>query len=333
MVVLKKQKRGKLVRQASGLLRWRPRLVLGLVVVIALGWAGHYLWQRYVPEISQHPQYLLSEDRIVLPPAPPCVPADLRKQVLRDAGMVGQLSLLDSGSLLERIKNAFEFHPWVESVQSVRKSLPATIEVQLVYRTPVAAIETIDQQGVSLLPVDQAGVRLPESDLSEAERCYLPRISGALERPMIGQPWSDPRVLSGVRLACRLASVWQPLRLFEIVPLAPAEKKHLAAGTSFAILTQGGTRIFWGAAPGEEPSGESPFDTKLERLRNYVVQHNDLHTIDGPATLDVRSKLHIQPRTAKQKEAIMSARKTDDQSLPDMPPVVATKAEEAEAVR
>jgi hypothetical protein len=333
MVVLKKQKRGELQGQTSGLLRWRPRLVLGLIIVIALGWAGHYLWQRYAPEISQHSQYLLTEDRIVLPPAPPWVPADLRKQVLRDAGMVGQLSLLDNGSLLERIKNAFEFHPWVESVQSVRKSLPATIEVQLVYRTPIAAIETVDQQGVLLLPVDQTGVRLPESDLSEAERCYLPRISGALERPMIGQPWSDPRVISGVRLASRLASVWQSLRLFEIVPLAPLEKKHLAEGASFAILTQGGTRIFWGAAPGEEPSGESPFNTKLERLRNYAAQHNDLHTIDGPATLDVRSDLHIQPRTAKQKKAVLAARQATEQPLGAPPPIVAIKEEEAETVR
>jgi hypothetical protein len=307
--------------------------VLGLVVVIALGWSGNYLWQRYAPEISQHPQYLLTEDRILLPPAPPWVPGDLRKQVLRDAGMVGQLSLLDDGSSLERVKNAFEFHPWVESVESVRKSLPATIEVQLVYRTPIAAIETVDQQGVSLLPVDQTGVRLPESDLSEAERCYLPRISGALERPMIGQPWSDPRVMSGVRLATGLASAWQSLRLFEIVPLAPAERTDLGGGTSFAILTRGGTRIFWGAAPGEEPSGESPFDTKLERLRNYVAQHNDLHTIDGPATLDVRSDLHIQPRTAKQKEAILAARKAADHPLSDLSPAVATKEEAAETVR
>ena len=333
MVILKKQKRGELPGRAGGLFRWRPRLVVGLVVVIALGWAGHYLWQRYAPEISQHPQYLLTEDRIILPPAPPWVPADLRKQVLRDAGMVGQLSLLDNGSILERIKNAFEFHPWVESVESVRKSLPATIEVQLVYRTPIAAVETVDHQGVSLWPVDQTGVRLPELDLSEAERRYLPRISGALERPMIGQPWNDPRVVLGVRLASSLASVWQPLRLFEIVPLAPSEKKQFNEGTAFAILTRGGTRIFWGAAPGEEPSGESSFSTKLERLRNYVAQHNDLHTIDGPATLDVRSDLRIQPRTAKQKEAILAAGQAADQPLDGHASAVATKEENAETVR
>ena len=67
------------------------------------------------------------------------------------------------------------------------------------------------------LPIDEHAVRLPEGDLSEAERRYLPRISGITGRPLVGDRWDDPRVVGGAKLAAQLADVWQKLRLVEII--------------------------------------------------------------------------------------------------------------------
>ena len=69
---------------------------------------------------------------------------------------------------------------------------------------------------------------------------------------------------------------------------------------TFEIITSGGTRIVWGAAPGQEASaGESAFDQKRKRLLDYAAQHGQLESIDGPAAIDVRSDLVVTPRTAQ----------------------------------
>ena len=71
---------------------------------------------------------------------------------------------------------------------------------------------------------------------------------------------------------------------------------------SFEIVTTGGTRIIWGATPGQESSsGDSPFNQKRQRLLDYAAQHGKLESIDGPAVLDVRSDVVVTPRTARHK--------------------------------
>jgi hypothetical protein len=73
---------------------------------------------------------------------------------------------------------------------------------------------------------------------------------------------------------------------------------------SFEIVTTGGTRIIWGATPGQESSlGDSPFNQKRQRLLDYAAQHGKLESIDGPEVLDVRSDVIVTPRTARHKPA------------------------------
>ena len=73
---------------------------------------------------------------------------------------------------------------------------------------------------------------------------------------------------------------------------------------TFEIVTTGGTRIIWGATPGQESSsGDSPFIQKRQRLLDYATQHGKLESIDGPAVLDVRSDVVVTPRTARRKPA------------------------------
>jgi hypothetical protein len=286
---------------STRLSRLRPRVWAGLICLLGLGYGAQVLWHRAAPSIAHHPQYVLSADRIHITAPPPWIRSDIKAEVLRDTLPAETLSVLDDWQeFSRRIKDAFEFHPWVASVERISKKLPASLDIELKYRRPIAAVESSDAAGVSFLPVDEHAVRLPEDDLTEVERRYLPRVSGVTGRPLVGDVWDDPRVAGGAKLAAALADVWQQLRLVEIISeLQPQPVGHEPICT-YEIVTSGGTRILWGTAPGSEaPAGESPLDKKRARLLEYASQHGQLETIDGPAMLDVRSDLIVTPRTAR----------------------------------
>ncbi len=282
-------------------LLFRPSAWLSAAVLIGLGAGAHFLWLRTKPQVAHDPSYLLTLDKIHITPQPPWIRSDIKTQALRDANLVGNLSILDDwDALLRRIKEAFEFHPWVASVTRITRRLPSSLDIDLVYRKPVAAVESSDSNGVVFLPIDERAVRLPEGDLTEVERRYLPRISGITGRPLVGDHWDDPRVVGGAKLAAQLADVWQKLRLVEIIANLQSAMHDDKQLYRFDIITSGGTRIVWGMTPGDEAAnGESPFRQKRQRLLNYSSQHGKLESIDGPAVLDVRSDLVVTPRTAE----------------------------------
>jgi hypothetical protein len=285
--------------------RLRPRVFVVLALLVGLGIAAHFVWQQYSPDIARHPQYRLAAENIHITPPPSWIRSDIKTEVLRDAGLAGNLSLLDDwDALAQRVRDAFEMHPWVASVERIAKQLPSALDVELKYRRPVAAVESIEAGGVTFLPIDEHAIRLPDADLSDVERGYLPRISGVTGRPLVGDAWGDPRVVGGAQLAAALADVWQKLRLVEIVSPPEPLVRNDARIYSFEIVTSGGTRILWGATTGQETAlGESPFGQKRERLLNYAAQRGKLESIDGPAILDVRSDLVVTPRTARKKPA------------------------------
>jgi hypothetical protein len=287
------------------LVRIRPRVIAVLSLLLVLGVGSHFAWQHFAPTVARHEQYQITVDDIRITPPPPWVRSDIKSEVLRDAGLVGTLSVLDDWDVLaKRVRDAFELHPWVAAVERITKRLPSALDVELHYRRPVAAVESSEPNGVTFLPIDFQGIRLPDADLTDAERCYLPRISGVSGRPLVGDAWEDPRVVGGARLAAALADVWQQLRLVEIIP-GPQPRVHGEARIyTFEIITSGGTRIVWGATTGDERTvGESPFGLKRQRLLDFATQHGLLDSIDGPATVDVRSDLVVTPRTAKRRPA------------------------------
>jgi hypothetical protein len=282
----------------------RPRVWAGLIFLLALGFGAHFLWQRGAANIARHPQYLLTADTINITPPPPWIRSNIKEQVIRDAGLAS-LSVLDDGdTFTRRVKEAFEFHPWVASVEKITKRLPASLDIQLTYRRPIAAVESRDAGGVTYLPIDERAIRLPEGDLTAAECRYLPRISGVTGRPLVGDAWNDPRVVGGARLASALNDVWQKLRLVEIIAILQSGPHDDKPIYGFEIITTGGMRVVWGAAPGQEPGpGESPFDQKRQRLLDYATQHGQFESIDSPAAIDVRNDIVVTPRTAKGKKS------------------------------
>jgi len=298
------------------LFRIRPRVWVCLALLAALWTGAHFLWLRTAPTVARDPQYLLSAERIQITPPPAWIRSDIKSQVVRDSGLIGSASVLDDWDLLSRrVKDAFAMHPWVASVEQIRRQLPSSLVVELKYRRPVAAVESGDATGVMFLPVDEHGIRLPEGDLTETERRYLPRVSGVQGRPLVGDRWDDPRVLGGVKLAAQLSDVWQQLRLVEILANVPSSSRDDKSFYTFELVTTGGTRIIWGATPGQESSiGESPFEQKRKRLIDYASQHGKLETLDGPAVLDVRGDLVVTPRTARKDKALDAKKESTTQT-------------------
>jgi hypothetical protein len=280
---------------------WRPKVWGSLAIVLAVGYGGQVAWKHFLPTVARHPQFQITAENIHITPPPSWIRADVKAEVLRDAALVGTLSVIDDHVRLQRrVRDAFAFHPWVAAVGQIKIGLPASLEVELQYRQPVAAVESVDGQTVSYLPIDATGVRLPDADFSDFERRSLPRISGVAGRPSIGESWADERVTSAATLAARLADIWNQLRLVEIVPSMHAQVRGEESYYAFEIVTSGGTRIVWGAAPGrEQDAAESPFDAKRKRLLDYAAGPGQLDSIDGPAAVDVRSELVVVPRTAR----------------------------------
>ena len=280
---------------------WRPKVWGSLAIVLAVGYGGHLAWLHFLPSIAHHPQFQITAENVHVTPPPAWVRTDVKAEVLRDSGLVGNLSVIDDHQRLQqRVREAFAFHPWVAAVGRIQIDLPASLEVELQYRRPVAAVEAVDREMVSYLPIDAAGVRLPDKDFSDYERRALPRITGVAGVPSVGDRWPDERVTNAAALAAKLADVWSQLRLVEIVPSLHVQVRGDASFYAFEIITSGGTRILWGAAPGrEQEAAESPFDTKRKRLLDYAASHGQLDSIDGPASVDVRSELVVVPRTAR----------------------------------
>jgi hypothetical protein len=281
---------------------WRPKVLGSLAIVLAVGYGGHLAWQHYLPAIARHPQFQITADNLHITPLPPWIRADVKAEVLRDSGLVGTLSVIDDHQRLQqRVRDAFTFHPWVASVGQIKIDLPASLDVELQYRRPVAAVEAVDQNAVSYMPVDALGVRLPDSDFSDYERRSLPRVTGVMGLPSIGERWTDERVTNAASLADKLADVWSQLRLVEIIPSMHAQVRGDTSFYAFEMKTSGGTLIVWGAAPGrEQDAAESPFEAKRKRLLDYASSYGRLDSIDGPESVDVRSDLVVKPRpTAK----------------------------------
>ncbi len=289
---------------------WRPKVWGSLAIVLAVGYGGHLAWNHYLPTIARHPQFQITADSVHVTPPPHWIRADVKTEVLRDSGLLGNLSVIDDHQRLQqRVRDAFAFHPWVAAVGQIKIDLPASLEVELQYRQPVAAVETVDRETASYLPIDATGVRLPDADFSDYERRSLPRISGVTSLPSVGERWADERVTSAAALASKLADVWSQLRLVEIIPSMHAQIRGDTSFYDFEIITSGGTRIVWGAAPGrEQDAAESPFDDKRKRLLEYAAGPGQLDSIDGPASVDVRSDLVVLPRTARRPGAKAEAK-------------------------
>ena len=280
------------------LLKRRSRLLLALSIVGLLGWGLHRSWLHYAPSVIHRPRYLISGQRITISPLPEWIHSDICNEVVHNAGLDSQLSILDQ-DLVPTIRSAFLLHPWVASVDRITKSYPPAVQVSLSYRRPVAVVEMVGPTGAELLPVNKEGIRLPGSGLPDQCKRTLPRIGNIVGRPPEGQKWDDPRVAGAALLATQLADLWQQLYLVDILPSARPEIRGEHRYFIFNLVTRGHTRIVWGAVALAGPPNEADFATKIKRLEQCAKRCGPLDSVRGPAVIDIRRGLEITPRTAQ----------------------------------
>jgi hypothetical protein len=276
----------------------RTRILVSLIVIAMLGYGMNAVWQQVAPRVMNREPYLLSAERITMTPQPEWITSDIRAEVIQNAGLEKRLSILDD-AFMNVVKDAFALHPWIKSVDKITKQYPAGVQVDVTFRTPVAAVEMASEAGMLLVPLDNEAVVLPPADVPEIRKRYLPRIQNLVDRPAIGQKWENPRVQGAVDLAVRLTDVWEDLHLVDIMPSTRPEILDEHRFFVYDLITRGGTRVVWGAAPGMSPPGEADFTAKLERLRRCVTEHGPLDTVQSPAIVDVRNQLTVTPRTVK----------------------------------
>jgi hypothetical protein len=266
---------------------FRPPVLLALSLLTAGVWLYPSL-RAWLPQLDELDEYRASTADIRIPPPNRWVPRDLMQRLMADAGVPAEVSLLDE-SLASRLAQAFAASPWIARVETVRISRRHGIEARLVYRLPVAMVET----GSGVYPVDRDGVLLPPSDFTPDDIAAFPLLRGVENPPdaAAGMVWDDPLVISGARLAEALtpdgdlSRYWQPFGL-QAIEVAGGSAEN--DSVEFALITYGGSRILWGRPPGADVL-EPSVAQKISRLESYISSHGSL---DGAG---VRRQIDIRP--------------------------------------
>ncbi|MCP4174287.1 MAG: hypothetical protein GY758_26345 [Fuerstiella sp.] len=270
---------------------FRPtRLVLA--AALALSWLFWSQVERKLPQLETREEYHIGPEHVIITPPPHWVPPDLVEQVFVRAGFDESLSLLDP-SLSEKIALAFYTHPWIEGLKQVRKSFPARVHVEVVYREPVAMVEVV---GGGYYPIDRHGHLLPNTDFSAADIDRYPVIKDVTSVPLgnLGESWGDPAVQGAAQLSAVLTrnneagqSWWTALGLETIRAPRRLAVDDEVDDLQFRIETSGGSQILWGRAPTTRHPGELTVAKKLKRMAEYH-QINGFDDALEPFVLDIR---------------------------------------------
>lgn len=262
------------VRQmVRGTARHFEILALAVMLLVIVVGGSYWGWQLLQQRGLNDNQYRVDADDIFITTESEWVESqNLKAEVMRDASLDEPVSILDD-NLAERVALAFKAHPWVREVRRVEKFHPARVEVTVVYRDPVAVVAV----GERLLPVDQEGVLLPIENFAPYRLLQFPKIVGDRlgSSPVAGGLWNDSRVTAGAAIATALAGTWHEFGLTEIVPstLPIADEDDVF---TFELVTNAGTRIFWGRQYLEDRPDEPSAKAKHERLKRYIDRNGDL---------------------------------------------------------
>ncbi len=270
---------------------FRPRQ-LTVTASLALLWVLMPVISRHLPQLKERPEYQVGPEQITLNTPPEWIPDDLVAQVFERAGLHSDESLLDE-TLSERVAAAFYTHPWVENVRSVRKSFPAHLYVDVIYREPVAMVKGVD----GFYPVDRNSILLPPRDFTEADIQRYPVIERVSSVPAgrLGQPWGDPTVSGAAQLAAVLnrsendkKSWWEKLELEAILVPRRVAFTEEQDQLEYQLLTKGGSEIQWGRSPVTQHPGELTVAQKLQRLDEYRRDYGSFDDSHGPWNIDIR---------------------------------------------
>jgi hypothetical protein len=180
---------------------------------------------------------------------------------------------LQSGDPLRRdelvaVKEALLNTCWFDSITQVRRAKLDLVEVEAKFVRPYAVIR--DARGYHL--VDDQGKLLPKfwklseqptrRDAESGQKRPIIAITGPrFDRPAVGETWEGTDVVAGLQL----------LQILDRQPWRHQIKEVDVSGYlddgPIRLITDIGSVIVWGGAPGEEPALEILADEKLRRLK------------------------------------------------------------------
>ena len=255
------------------------RVVLVPLILILFGFGVWFAWRKYSDTVWNHPAYALDPAKIEYTQPPEWLKRDILSEVIKFGSL--ESKRISDQNLTVQVRNAFAHHPWVKRVERIRIHYPASLEVLLQYRKPVAFVALPDDDPTDdvafIWPIDGESTVLPPEDFTPEFAQTFRRIDvGATVRTGAdGSPWGDELVADGAKIAELLYEDWDSLRdvLYQI------EQSSLPASTSdradFDIVGRpsGGSRglvVHWGCAPGKEQAFEPTAKAKLEKLKELV---------------------------------------------------------------
>ena len=177
-------------------------VVVILFVVAPLGLFVAY--QQWGDVVFGDQKYRITAETLEINPTQPTwIYGNVKAEVIRDGGLE-QLSALET-SLTTQMIDAFELHPWVEEVVSLRKEYPNRVQVQLSYRRPVAMVEVFDAETRWISPIDRHGFVLPTDGFTnklDSPDDYLRIFVGQQLAPGVaGTLWPDVRIRDAAAVA------------------------------------------------------------------------------------------------------------------------------------
>jgi hypothetical protein len=235
----------------------RSGLGAAAVVLAALA-AGALLWSRIGDQVLWRDDAILRPEMVELLGVAPWVKSDIKTEALRTASLDGGVPIGDP-ELPNRLARAFDTHPWVKQVVSVKPRHPAAAVVEVLCREPVAMVSV---KG-GLLAVDAEGVVLPSGDFTAESAAEYPRITGIDSSPQgpEGSSWGDMSVEEAAAVAVVIGPEWKSLALVDCRP------KTVLGARVWELVGPDGQVILFGSAPGQEREGEPSAAGKVARLK------------------------------------------------------------------
>lgn len=272
---------------------FRPVRLAKFACLIGLSVFLPYLIQR-LPNLAGRPEYRLDARKIrVIPEPQRPVPVELLEQIRRQNHLPRELSLLDP-NLCQTLAEAFEKHPWVARVISVKQSFPADVVVEVEFRQAVAMVQVKGGR----IPIDGAGTILPSEDFAVSDVARYPtiRLAGGGNMAREGGRITEPGLIGAARAAEILAPKWSQLGLDAIELPRNRDSSIAAADIVLNLHSKTGSVIIWGRAPGTNHPGELTAPQKLARLEKYLSEFGGFDRPTGPYEIDIRHWQEITRR-------------------------------------
>lgn len=199
---------------------------------------------------------------------------DSREEIERIVRLLATADPFDIDSL-RAVHEGLMSTGWFAEPVSVRRTSHGRVEVEGVWRIPVAAVRT------------ETGDRLVTRSGRLLSPQYLPDRSGLKvvlgvtgSHPALGEAWPIGDVQAGLELLEFLRTMPGYEQVYGV------DVGDFVGTGSLTVVTNTGTRVLWGGRLGEFHPGQAPDDAKRLRLAELFVRYGRLDA--GQAMIDLR---------------------------------------------